>query len=176
MARVVAPINCRVEVIGKPKESNYQPGQMYYNTLFIDLSKPNGSGEAKIWKSLSGDEVSQICKGDTVQLVPAGQDKSGKPRHNILVTGPAPRQDVSQSYPDSTIGKSPTVSDSGLISADQKRAIADHIQQQAKLLAHCDKTIRQSMPEVTDQECIKSYACTLYLGAVRKFGLDRFFQ
>ncbi|MBW4552147.1 MAG: RAD52 family DNA repair protein [Aphanocapsa sp. GSE-SYN-MK-11-07L] len=89
MAKVISPIAARVEVIGKPKESSYQPGQFYYPTLFIDLSKPEGSEEAKIWKSLSSQEISQIAKGDTVELVLAGRNKNGTDKHNIVVIHPA---------------------------------------------------------------------------------------
>ncbi len=85
MAKVMSAIAARVEVIGKPKESSYQPGQFYYPTLFIDLSKPDGSEEAKIWKSLSSEEIAQITKGDTVELVPSGQNKNGTDKHNIVV-------------------------------------------------------------------------------------------
>jgi Rad52/22 family double-strand break repair protein len=89
MAKVISPIAARVEVIGKPKESSYQLGQFYYPTLFIDLAKPDGSEEAKIWKSLSSEEISQIAKGDTVELIPAGQNKNGTDKHTIAVIQPA---------------------------------------------------------------------------------------
>jgi hypothetical protein len=76
MAKVIAPITALVEVIGKPRESSYEVGKFYYPTLFIDLSQPEGAEARKIWKNLSGDEVSQIQKGDRVQLVPAGKVKT----------------------------------------------------------------------------------------------------
>jgi hypothetical protein len=204
MAKVVSPLTVRVEVIGKPKESSYQPNTFYYRTLFIDLSKPEGSEAAKIWKSLSSDEVSQIVKGDVVQLVPAGIGESGKTKHNIVITQPAAshgnkrgedsarfcQSQVSKDYRDRTIGKTETVSeivrnagssaiarssdDSGLISADQKRAIAAFIDSQADLYRFCYLTAQSKLDGVTDDlEVTRCMATKLYLGAVRKFGLDK---
>lgn len=115
MAKVVMPLICTVEVIGKPKQSSHGNGY-YHSVLFLDESK---TGEAaKIWKSLSGEEVSRVMKGDLVQLVPAGNDSKGNVKHNIVLlsstattvptTAPAPLQ--SQPVP----GLTP----------EQKRAIA----------------------------------------------------
>ncbi len=85
MAKVVSPIAAKVEVIGRPRESSYEAGKFYYPTLFIDLSQPEGAETAKIWKNLSEDEVSQIQKGDRVQLISIGKDRGGKDRHNIVL-------------------------------------------------------------------------------------------
>ncbi|MBW4552967.1 MAG: hypothetical protein KME35_17935 [Aphanocapsa sp. GSE-SYN-MK-11-07L] len=169
MAKVVNPISARVEVIGKPKPSAYQPNTFYYPTLFIDLSQPEGSEEAKIWKSLSGDEVSQIMQGDRVQLVPAGQDKNGKTKHNIVVTQPAQSQ-VSKDYEQRTIAPVQT----SAISADTKRAIAAYIDGQADLYRFCYLTAHSKFDGlIEDQDSIRTIATTLYLGTVQKFGLAR---
>jgi hypothetical protein len=177
MAKVVSPITARVEVIGKPKESTFQPGQYYYPTLFIDLSQPEGSESAKIWKSLSGDEVSQICKGDVVQLVPAGNDKNGKVKHNIVIglsstaspeLSTTSRQALSKDYQERTLTRPIG------IDADTKRAIATFIDGQADLYRFCYQTAETKLDGVTDNlETTRCMATTLYLGAVRKFGLDR---
>jgi hypothetical protein len=169
MSKVVSPVTVRVEVIGKPKESTFQPGQYYYPTLFIDLSQPEGAESAKIWKSLSGDEVSQICKGDVVQLVPAGQDKNGREKHNIVISAAAnPSQNLSKDFHDRTISKSVD------IDADTKRAIATYIVSQSDLYRFCYQTAQTKLDGfVDDLETTRCMATTLYLGAVRKFGLDR---
>lgn len=74
MAKVVAPINARVEVIGKVKQGEYGP---YRSVLFIDESQLEGSQAGKLWKSFNDDDqtVSQLSKRSRVQLVPAGKDK-----------------------------------------------------------------------------------------------------
>ncbi len=82
MAKVVTPITARVEVIGKLKEGNYGP---YRSCLFVDQSQPEGSEESKIWKSLTDEESAPLVKGAIVQLVPAGKDKSGNDKHNIVL-------------------------------------------------------------------------------------------
>ena len=169
MAKVVSPITARVEVIGKPKESSYQPGQYYYPTLFIDLSQPEGSESAKIWKSLSDDEVNQICKGDVVQLVPAGNDKNGRAKHNIVVAQIAtPSQNLSKDYSDRTISRPVG------IDAETKKLIAAYVDSQADLYRFCYQTAQTKLDGLTDDlETTRCMATTLYLGAVRKFDLDR---
>ncbi len=85
MAKVVTPITATVEVIGKLKESTYSPGTFYHPVLFLDAAKQGE--EAKIWKNLTDEEVAQLKKGDRVQLIPIGQDKSGKDKHQIVKIG-----------------------------------------------------------------------------------------
>ena len=116
MAKVVAPVAAKVEVIGRPRESSYEAGKFYYPTLFIDLSQPEGAEAAKIWKNLTEDEVSQIQKGDRVQLISVGKDKSGKDKHNIVLLEDSNPAAIKRS-PDDT----PLVSEWG---PEQKRAIA----------------------------------------------------
>ena len=83
MASVVTPLTCTVEVIGRPKESKYEAGKYYYPTLFQLVGDSTDTG--KIWKNLSGNEITQIQKGDQVQLIPIGQDKSGNTKHQIVL-------------------------------------------------------------------------------------------
>lgn len=175
MAKVVSPLTARVEVIGKPKESSFNPGIYYYPTLFIDLAAPKGSESAKIWKNLSGDEVSQILKGDVVQLVPAGQDKSGKPKHNIVLLQEAPpkpqpiRPVITPSKPqparaDPTAGLTP----------DQKRAIAAYIDSQADLYRYCLQTAKTKLEGLASSESVlNDVATSLYLSAIHTFQLEK---
>jgi hypothetical protein len=136
MAKVVVPIAARVKVIGKLKESSYQPGQYYRSVLFVDLSNPLGSEAAKIWKSLSDSECEGLVKGSTVQLVPAGADKNGKDKHNIVLLGDSSPDAVKSSADDT-----PPVS--GVWTPDQKRAIASYVEDQADLLGFCLKVSRE---------------------------------
>ncbi len=160
MAKVIAPITAVVEVIGKPRESSYEAGKFYYPTLFIDLSQPEGASAAKIWKNLSSDEVSQIQKGDQVQLVPAGKDKSGKDKHNILLLEPQDSVSTCQSKTSPTDGWS----------AEYKREIASYLESQLALLAYCDKQARQHFDGLPE-ETLQKYCVTLFLAAQKKFGL-----
>jgi len=164
MAKVIAPITARVEVIGKPRESSYEAGKFYYPTLFIDLSQPQGAAAGKIWKNLSGDEVSQIQKGDRVQLIPAGKDKSGKVKHNIMLL------EESTNVPTSQPPQSEPAPVAEQWSAERKRAIACYLESQLALLAYCDKQARQTFDGLPE-ETIQKYSVTLFLAAQKKFGL-----
>ncbi len=160
MAKVVAPLSVRVEVIGRPRESSYEAGKFYYPTLFIDLSQPEGSEAGKIWKNLSEDEVSQIQRGDCVQLIPAGKDKSGKDKHNIvLLESPATAPDPQHAQPTPIAdGWTP----------EQKRAIASKVQQHADLLAYCLETAHKRFGDlVSTEESIRCLGTTLYLSVLR---------
>lgn len=162
MAKVVTPITAKVEVIGNPKESSYRPGTYYYPTLFLDLAKPEGSDAAKIWKSLSGEEVTQIQKGDIVQLIPAGEDKNGKPKHNIVVTSPTAT---------SPTVTAPQLSPSPGLEPDQKRAIAAYIDSRSDIYAFCLEIAAQKVGPSHDSETIRCMASTLFISTQRKFNL-----
>ncbi len=164
MAKVVAPITALVEVIGKPRESSYEVGKFYYPTLFINLSQPEGSEAAKIWKNLSGDEVSQIQKGDRVQLIPAGKDKSGKDKHNIMLLEEPAHVATSQQ---SQFFAAPVAE---RWSVERKREIACYLESQLALLAYCDKQARQTFDGLPE-ETVQKYSVTLFLAAQKKFGL-----
>lgn len=69
MVKVVQAITAKVGAIGKVKIGNY--GKHCF-VLFLDQSQPEGSESAKIWKSA------------LLHLVPAGQDRNSKEKHNIL--------------------------------------------------------------------------------------------
>jgi hypothetical protein len=185
MAKVVTPITAKVEVIGKPKASSSEPNSFYFPCLFIDLAQPEGSESAKIWKSLSADEVSQICKGDVVQLVPAGQNKNGKVKHNIVIglnstestefsTAESPDIRTTDQTDRGTSLPSRNKSKSVDIDAETKRQIATFIVAQSDLYRFCYQTAQTKLDGVTDNlETTRCMTTTLYLGAVRKFGLDR---
>lgn len=167
MAKVVSPITAKIEVIGKLKESSYQPGQYYRSVLFIDLSQPSGTEEAKIWKSLSDPECEGLAKGCTVQLVPAGTDKNGKDKHNIVLLGDSSLAAVKSSADDT----SPLSCE---WTPDQKRAIASFVENQADLLGFCLKVSRVKFanphkPLVETEESIRTLATSLYITTQRKF-------
>ena len=167
MAKVVSPIAAKVEVIGRPRESSYEAGKFYYPTLFIDLSQPEGAEAAKIWKNLTEDEVSQIQKGDHVQLILVGKDKSGKDKHNIVLL-----EDSSPAAVKSSVDDTPLVP--GVWSPEQKRAIASYVENQADVLGFCLKVSREKFanphnPLVETEESIRALATSLYITTQRKF-------
>ncbi len=163
MAKVVAPVICRIEVIGKPRESKYGEGQIYRPVLFLDESKPTGSEEAKIWKNMSDADLGSLRKGDRVQLVPSGSTKDGKPKHNIV-----PLSGVA-------VPATPPVSDSqadGELSSEVKRAIATHIQELGKLYGYCwDVASTNLEGKAQQEESIKCAASSLFIATQKKFGL-----
>lgn len=160
MAKVVTPITCKVVIIGKPKESTYAPGQTYHPVLFADTSLPEGAEEAKIWKNLSGEEVAQIHKGDTVQLVPVGTDQNGKPKHQIVKLTPA-----TQAVADY---QQRTLTPTGIWSDEEKRAIAFKVQQHAKLMRFCLETAQAQFGDlVGSEESLQSLATTLFIQSLR---------
>lgn len=154
MAKVVTAITARVEVIGKLK--NGQFGE-YRPVLFIDLSKPEGAEEAKIWKNLSVEECAPLHKGQSVQLVPVGQDQNGNLKHNILLMeSPAAPQASS--------------ADSQL-SADRKREIAAYVTQMADLLKFCRDTAVAKLGSDVGEETIRATTSSLFISCQRKFHL-----
>lgn len=165
MAKVVAPIFATVETIGKAKPSTYQEGEFYYPVLFLDESK---EGEAaKIWKSLSEDEASQLRKGARVQLVPAGSTKNGQAKHNIVILdapAAAPRPIAPTTPPAQQQGDPYRMSD------DQKRDVAAYVSQMGDLLSYCRMVAQQKLGEV-DEETIRASTSTLFIAAQRKFQL-----
>lgn len=156
MASVVTPILCTVEHITGIKSGQFGD---YRSVLFL-----TATGE-KIWKSFpaDADEVNQIHKGDRVQLIRAGKDKSGKDKHNIVLL------DSPTAVSDPPPNESTTVA-AGEWSPERKRAIALYLESQLSLLGHCDKQARQTFDGLPE-ETIQKYAVTLFLAAQKKFGL-----
>lgn len=170
MAKVVAPITAIVEVIGKPRESKHQAGSYYYPTLFLDESREGD--DAKIWKNLSGDEVSQIKKGDRVQLVPAGKSQSGGDKHNIVLLSSAPAAAVptpiaASSAPDTPApALAPAPVRPGPVpvtfTTEQKQALAQKAVQNAAFLAFCWETVCAKFENLDDQQAIAALTVALF--------------
>ncbi len=156
MVKVVTPVTAQVEVIDKLKESSYQAGQYYRSVLFLDLSQPAGSEESKIWKSLSESESEGLVKGATVQLVPAGKDKNGNDKHNVVLIDIK----ISAAALSSTTTEPPAVG----WTPEQKREIANRVQQNADLLAYCLQVAQTKFGDlVASEESIRCLATTIYL-------------
>lgn len=158
MAKVVQAITAKVEVIGKLKTGNYGK---YRSVLFLDQSQPQGSESAKIWKSLSEEEVKDLAQGAIVQLVPAGKDRNGKDKHNILRidtnSSPATKRVI---HRPSNIGS--TWSD------EQKLALSAQICDHADLLRFCLEVAHEKFAGFADQRDFRALATTLYLQVLRQ--------
>lgn len=157
MAKVVQAITARVEVIGKLKTGNYGK---YRSVLFLDQAQPEGSESAKIWKSLSEEEANGLTQGAIVHLVPAGKDRNGKEKHNILqieADSPPPRRTIDR--PDSIPA---TWND------EQKIALSAQICDHADLLRFCLEVAHEKFAGVADQRDFRALATTLYLQILRQ--------
>ena len=151
MGRVVTPIAATVEHITAPKDGQYGP---YQSVLF---KTPTGE---KIWKSFAPNsaELTQLQKGTTVQLIPAGE-RNDRPSHQIVVTHEG-KGDCEGHH----LG--------GELTPDQKRAIATHVQEMAALYKFCWEQASVQLRDLAQQEeSVKCAASSLFIAAQRKFGL-----
>lgn len=158
MAKVVQAITAKVEVIGKLKTGNYGK---YRSVLFLDQSQPQGSELAKIWKSLSEEEAKDLTQGTIVHLVPAGKDRNGKDKHNIVrinaESSPTTKRVI---HRPSNIGA--TWSD------EQKLALSAQICDHADLLRFCLEVAHEKFAGLADQRDFRALATTLYLQVLRQ--------
>lgn len=166
MPKIVTPIIAVVEMIGKAKESTFNEGGFYHSVLFLDESL--SGDEAKIWKSMFPDEVEQLRKGDRVQLIPAGLDKNGKEKHQIVKLSGLP-SGTTQSTATKPRGDRPPseVSYTGM-SDETRLATATYIGQMGRLYAFCLKTAKQELGD-EDSETIRCMASALFIAADRRF-------
>lgn len=158
MAKVVQAITAKVEAIGKLKAGNYEK---YRSVLFLDQSQPQGSEAAKIWEWLSEEEAKDLTQGAIVQFVPAGKDRNGKDKHNILRietnSSPAAKQTVHR--PDRVPA---TWSD------EQKLALSAQICDHADLMRFCLEVAHEKFAGLADQRDFRALATTLYLQILRQ--------
>lgn len=158
MAKVVQAITAKVEVIGKLKTGNYGK---YRSVLFLDQSQPQGSEAAKIWKSLSEEEAKDLTQGAIVQLVPAGKDRNGKDKHNILRIDANPSHAAQQA-----IHRPECIS--ATWSDEQKLALSAQICDHADLLRFCLEVAHKKFAGLADQRDFRALATTLYLQILRQ--------
>ncbi len=158
MAKVVQAITAKVEAIGKLKTGNYEK---YRSVLFLDQAQPPGSEAAKIWKSLSEEEAKDLTQGAIVQLVPAGKDRNGKDKHNILRidTNSSPTAKQTVHRPDRVPA---TWSD------EQKLALSAQICDHADLMRFCLEVAHEKFAGLADQRDFRALATTLYLQILRQ--------
>lgn len=165
MAKVVSPISAKVEVVGKLKDGDYGP---YRSVLFLDQSQPEGSEAAKIWKSLSDEETKPLRKGVIVQLIPAGSDKNGNVKHNIVLldtqnTSP-PTASASTTPP--AIPQRPDAPP--LWTDDQKRQLSAAVCDHADLFRFCLETVKGKINDLADHRDHRAIATTVYLQVLRQ--------
>ena len=168
MAKVVTPLVCEVQAIGKPRESKYEAGVYYHPTLFFDLSHPQNSESGKIWKNLSSEEAEQLRVGDRVQLIPVGYSASGKPKHTIVVLEDAP--EASPAVPNAP----PVDADiAPIMSAQTKQEVANYVQQMAQLYGYCfgQATVELKDKYELSESSVRCVASSLFIAAQKRFSL-----
>ena len=124
MAKVVTPIDCKIEAIANPENPATKRPILPTHPVSGPEPTPLAQSPAKIWKNLSEVEAAQLVVGDHIQLIPVGTDKSGKPKHNIVVPNATP-----------TIPDAPPVAAeiAPVMSAKPNREIASYVQEMARL-------------------------------------------
>lgn len=116
----------------------------------VVISPLTGGEDIKVWGS-PNDAIAQLTKGQQVTLLFDGKGYK-------LVADNQPAQ------------AKPTVATE--LSADQKRAIALYVNEQADLLKFCWVTASEKLDSLaSDEESIRCAASCLYIAATRKFGL-----
>ena len=170
MAKVVSAITATVEVIGKLKDGNYGP---YRSVLFLDQAQPVGSEASKIWKSLSEAEAAPLSKGARVQLVPAGKDRSGKDKHNIvLLEGQTQAVSASTGQPQSPIPPTPAPVRPSKIpptwTDEQKREMSAAICDHADVLRFCLEVVQHKFAGVAEPREYRAIATTLYIQMMKQ--------
>ncbi len=140
----------------------------------LDQSQPVESEAAKIWKSLSNEKAQGLTKGAfsakrnceaPVHLVPAGQDRSGKDKHNIVMLNSEP------SAVDATSSKSPInrpESIGATWSHEQKLALSAQICDHADLLRFCLEVAHEKFAGLADPRDFRALATTLHLQILRQ--------
>jgi len=167
MAKVVTPITATVEFITGIKQGSY--GE-YRSVLFKDAA-----GE-KIWKSFDpeAEELALLRKGAKVQLIPAGTNKNGNEKHNIVL--------LQDSSGGSTLGD--TASESPLVTkspppkrpeavpptweTDEKQELSAKLCDHADLLKFSYEVVKHKFASVADPRDYRAIATTLYLTITRQ--------
>ncbi len=175
MPKVVSAITATVEHITALKDGDYGP---YKSVLFFNTAEPPGSEEAKIWKSMSEEEVQPLRKGMIVQLVPAGKTKNGKEKHSIvLLEGKAtpvvsskasPREDQAVRLTPKPLPLAPKRPE-GLPPTwdlDTKKRLSALICDQADLYLFTIQTVQHKFGDSIGQHEQVTIATTLFLQAV----------
>lgn len=135
---------------GKIFEGEWGPCQS------VTLQLPDGS-EEKVWFKPGSEPHSSLQKGQPVKVL-ASPGKNGKLKYTFISDNP-----VSQSSP---APKKPAI-----LSDEDKRAIAEYIEQQSKLLKFCLSAAQKECAEVCpSEESIRSIGISLYITAQKKFG------
>jgi hypothetical protein len=138
-------------IAGKVKYAASTPKDFGHGErINIVITPLTGGEDIKVWGN-PDDEIATLTKGQQVTLLFDG--KSHK-----LVADNQPAQ-----------VKQPVAAE---LSADQKRAIALYVNEQADLLKFCWVTASEKLDSLaSEEESIRCAASCLYIAAQRKFGL-----
>lgn len=114
--------------------------------------------EEKIWFKEGLQPHASLKKGQQIKLL--ASEQNGKTRYTII-----------SDTPDNNQQQSPAAKKYQLADED-KRAIAEYISQQSKILRFCIEQASKECGDITpSEESVRSLGVSLYIAAQRKFGL-----
>ena len=139
---------------GKEFPDKFNPGQTKQN---LKIQMDDGTDET-IWFRTGRQPHAGLQRGQTVQVL--FSERLGKMTRRLLVNDkPANQQ------------PEPQPQYQGL-TPDTKRAIANYIQDQAKLMRYCLETARENFSDqIETEESLRTLATTLFIATQRHFGL-----
>jgi len=165
-----------VEVIGRPKDSQYSAGQ--YRPVKFKCA--NG---IEFWKSydLDADELTWLRKGQTYSAVVADDGKTTTicepdDRHQGQSLQQQAQDLGIQADPAAVVAApvpsaaQPTQPKRGTLAPDTKRAIADYVTEMGDLYAYCYQQAQTKLEGKPDA-AVQAMASSLFIAAQRKFSL-----
>ncbi len=154
----------------------YKPGQTKQNVVI----HMNTGQDEKIWFSTGRQPHVSLKKGDRVQII--FEQREGKLTRRLIVdntnnNGSSQNSTSSansnpRSLSNNTSNSTSQISGSKELTAEEKRAIANYIQNQSDLLGYClDVSIAKYSDKVQSEESLRTLATTLFITTQRKFNL-----
>ena len=154
----------------------YKPGQTKQNVVI----HMNTGQDEKIWFSTGRQPHVSLKKGDRVQII--FEQREGKLTRRLIVdevnnngssqNSTSSANSNSRSLSHNTSNPTSQISNSKELTAEEKRAIANYIQNQSDLLGYClDVSIAKYGSKVQTEESLRTLATTLFITTQRKFNL-----
>ena len=154
----------------------YKPGQTKQNVVIT----MNTGQDEKIWFSTGRQPHVSLKKGDRVQII--FEQREGKLTRRLIVdevnnngssqNNTSSANSNSRSLSHNRSNPTSQISNSKELTAEEKRAIANYIQNQSDLLGYClDVSIAKYGSKVQTEESLRTLATTLFITTQRKFNL-----
>ena len=154
----------------------YKSGQTKQNVVI----QMNTGEDEKIWFSTGRQPHASLKKGQPVQIL--FEQREGKLTRRLIVdntnnnglsqNNTSSANSNSRSLSGNTSNPTSQISNSKELTAEEKRAIANYIQNQSDLLGYClDVSIAKYGSKVQTEESLRTLATTLFITTQRKFNL-----